>query len=192
MPLMPVSYTACSPASSSEPSTSARALSTTSSIRPGWMRPSVISRSRARRPTSRRTGSKHDTTTVSGVPSMMTSPPVAASNARMFRPSRPILQRPAALLETASTLFQATESLFDHLLAPLDLAATARGLLLECLARVHQLFLRREHDTLSGFPEQPFGLDRGGARRRLRRSALHAAPNQVEQHPCSDASAEEG
>src|SRR6266566_8712315 len=97
----------------------------------------------------------------------------------------PILQRPAALLETAGTLFQAAESL-------LDLAATARGLLLECLARIHQLFLRREHDTLSGFPEQPFGLHRGRARRRLRSSALHAAADQVEQHPCSDASAEEG
>src|SRR5256885_9276313 len=102
------------------------------------------------------------------------------------------LQRPAALLETAGTLFQATESLLDHLLAPLDLAATARGVLLEGLARGHQLFLRREHDTLSGFPEQPFGLHRGRARRRLRRSALHAAADQVEQHPCSDASAQEG
>src|SRR6266496_4670543 len=66
-------------------STSAFAFFTISSMRPGWMRPSAIRRSRARRPISRRTGSKQDTTTVSGVSSMMTSTPVAASNARMLR-----------------------------------------------------------------------------------------------------------
>jgi hypothetical protein len=48
--------------------------------------------SSARRATSRRTGSKHDTTTVSGVSSMMTSTPVASSNARMLRPSRPMMR----------------------------------------------------------------------------------------------------
>src|SRR5256885_12581592 len=42
-----------------------------------------------------------------------------------------------------STLFPYT-TLFRSL-APLDLAATARGLLLEGLARGHQLFLRREN-----------------------------------------------
>src|SRR5207244_4467334 len=194
MPLMPVSYTACSPASSSEPSTSARALSTTSSIRPGWMRPSVISRSRARRPTSRRTGSKHDTTTVSGVSSMMTSTPVAASNARMFRPSRPMI-RPFISSEgraTADTLLQPAEALLHQLLVPLDVAAPARGLFLEDLARLHELFLRREHHALSGFPQQPLGLRRGRSRRRLRRSALDPPPDQVEEHPRGDASAEEG
>src|SRR5213080_4953526 len=274
MPLMPVSYTACSPASRTEASTSARALSTTSSIRPGWMRPSVISRSRASRPTSRRTGSKHDTTTVSGVSSMMTSTPVAASNARIFRPSRPMIRpfissegratadtvvsavdsgasrwiakariflaslsalrracsfksraraaaslrassssrrsrpcfaswagrrascpsspRPAAQLEAAGPLFQAAESLLDELLVPLDVAAAARGLFLEGLARLHQLLLRGEDDALSCFPQEPLGLRCGRTRRRLRRSALHPAPRRIEQHSRGEASAEEG
>ena len=35
-------------------------------MRPGWMRPSCISRSRARRATSRRTGSKHESSTAPG------------------------------------------------------------------------------------------------------------------------------
>src|SRR2546429_9313642 len=65
----------------------------------------------------------------------------------------PILHRPAALLETEATLFQATEPLFAHQLAPFDLAATARGLPLECLARGHQLFLRGDPDTPSAFPQ---------------------------------------
>ncbi len=61
-------------------------------MRPGWMRPSDTSFSRASRATSRRIGSKHETTTVSGVSSMMTSTPVASSNARMLRPSRPMIR----------------------------------------------------------------------------------------------------
>ena len=73
-------------------STSLRDLLTTSSMRPGWMRPSDTSFSSASRAISRRTGSKHDTTTVSGVSSMMTSTPVASSNARMLRPSRPMMR----------------------------------------------------------------------------------------------------
>ena len=56
------------------------------------MRPSDTSFSSASRATSRRTGSKHETTTVSGVSSMMTSTPVASSNARMLRPSRPMMR----------------------------------------------------------------------------------------------------
>src|SRR2546425_439054 len=194
MPLMPVSYTACSPASSSEPSTSARALSTTSSIRPGWMRPSVMSRSRARRPTSRRTGSKHETTTVSGVSSMMTSTPVAASKARMFRPSRPMI-RPFISSEgratadtvlsavAAGALLQTAESLLHLLLVPLDVTAPARRLLLEGLARLHQLLLGREDHALSGLPEQALGLRGGRPRRRLHRSALDPPPDHVEHDP---------
>jgi len=50
----------------------------------GWIRPSETSFSSASRATSRRIGSKHETTTVSGVSSMMTSTPVASSNARIF------------------------------------------------------------------------------------------------------------
>jgi hypothetical protein len=67
-------------------------LATVSSIRPGWMRPSVISLVSAMRATSRRTGSKPDSTTASGVSSMMRSTPVACSSARMLRPSRPMMR----------------------------------------------------------------------------------------------------
>ena len=73
-------------------STSARALATTSSMRPGWMRPSAISLVMASRAISRRTGSKPDRMTVSGVSSMIRSIPVACSSARMLRPSRPMIR----------------------------------------------------------------------------------------------------
>src|ERR671927_276224 len=58
----------------------------------------------ATRPISRRTGSKHEMTTVSGVSSIMTSTPVAASNARIFLPSRPIT-RPFISSEGSTTPF---------------------------------------------------------------------------------------
>ena len=57
-PGTPASYAACSPAWRMTSSTSARALATTSSIRPGWIRPSAISLVSAIRAISRRTGSK--------------------------------------------------------------------------------------------------------------------------------------
>src|SRR5260370_243323 len=41
---------------------------------------------------SRRTGSKPERITASGVSSMIRSTPVAASSARMFRPSRPMMK----------------------------------------------------------------------------------------------------
>ncbi len=46
----------------------------------------------AMRATSRRTGSKPESTTVSGVSSMIRSMPVACSRARMLRPSRPMIR----------------------------------------------------------------------------------------------------
>ena len=46
----------------------------------------------ARRATSRRTGSNPERITASGVSSMIRSTPVAASKARMLRPSRPIMR----------------------------------------------------------------------------------------------------
>ena len=79
-----------SPVATISASISSWVAATTSSIRAGWMRPSSSSRTSASRATSRRTGSKPDTSTASGVSSTMTSTPVAASNARMLRPSRPI------------------------------------------------------------------------------------------------------
>ncbi len=71
---------------------SLRLLPTISSMRAGWMRPSAKSRSRVTRATSRRTGSNPERTTASGVSSTMTSTPVAASSARMLRPSRPMIR----------------------------------------------------------------------------------------------------
>ena len=68
---MPVSYAAASPVSRIATSTSFLDFATTSSMRPGWIRPSATSFSSERRATSRRTGSKHDMTTVSGVSSMI-------------------------------------------------------------------------------------------------------------------------
>src|SRR4051812_40061107 len=89
---MPSSYRICSAASRMEFSTSLRLLATTSSMRPGWMRPSATSFSSASRAVSRRMGSKPKRTTASGVSSMITSIPVACSKARMFRPSRPMMR----------------------------------------------------------------------------------------------------
>ena len=61
-------------------------------MRCGWMRPSSTSRSRVSRATSRRTGSKQDSSTASGVSSMIRLTPVTDSKARMFRPSRPMIR----------------------------------------------------------------------------------------------------
>ena len=61
-------------------------------MRCGWIRPSSTSFSRVSRPTSRRTGSKHDSSTASGVSSMITLTPVTDSKARMLRPSRPMMR----------------------------------------------------------------------------------------------------
>ncbi len=67
-------------------------FSTTSSIRAGWIRPFWMSRSRERRAISRRTGSKPEMTTTSGVSSMIMSTPVRFSRVRMLRPSRPMIR----------------------------------------------------------------------------------------------------
>src|SRR6266496_2534476 len=105
-------------------------------MRPGWMRPSAIRRSRASLPTARRTGSKHEITTVSGVSSIITSTPVAASNARMLRPSRPMM-RP---------FLESTHQLFLGLLRaqPRDLLEARTGILLpsgQCALAVEQLLV---------------------------------------------------
>ena len=67
-------------------------FATTSSMRAGWIRPSATSWWRARRHTSRRTGSNAEITIASGVSSTTISTPVAASRARMLRPSRPMMR----------------------------------------------------------------------------------------------------
>ena len=73
-------------------STCLRTLATTSSMRAGWIRPSVTSWCNAKRAISRRTGSNAESTIASGVSSTTISTPVAASKARMLRPSRPMMR----------------------------------------------------------------------------------------------------
>ena len=101
---MPTSASASRAARRHSSSTSVRLLSYTSSIRCGWIRPSRMSLSRVSRPTSRRTGSKHDSSTASGVSSMMTLTPVTDSKARMLRPSRPMMRPFISSLGRCSTL----------------------------------------------------------------------------------------
>ena len=60
-------------------------------MRCGWIRPSLTSRSRVSLPISRRTGSKQESSTASGVSSMIRLTPVTDSKARMLRPSRPMI-----------------------------------------------------------------------------------------------------
>ena len=66
-------------------------LATTSSIRAGWIRPSCTKRCRDSLAISLRTGSNPEMMIASGVSSTTISTPVAASSARIFRPSRPMI-----------------------------------------------------------------------------------------------------
>ena len=61
------------------------------------------------RPISRRTGSKHEMVTHSGVSSMMRFVPVSCSNERMLRPSRPMMRplRSSEGIWMALTVFSA-------------------------------------------------------------------------------------
>ena len=89
---MPTSTSASSAARWHSPSTSRCAAWKTSSIRWGWIRPSATSFSRVTRPISRRTGSKQESSTASGVSSTTRLTPVTDSKARMLRPSRPMMR----------------------------------------------------------------------------------------------------
>jgi hypothetical protein len=62
------------------------------SMRCGWMPAVETSFSSVSRPTSRRTGSKQESSTGLGVSSMIRLTPVTDSNARMLRPSRPMIR----------------------------------------------------------------------------------------------------
>ena len=106
IPVTPTSSAASSPFLSAVASTSPCAFSTTSSMRTGWIRPSCIRRSMVTRATWRRTGSKEESVTCIGVSSMSSSTPVAASSARMLRPSRPI-RRP--FISSLASLMCVTE-----------------------------------------------------------------------------------
>ena len=91
-PWMPKSITVRLPTSIISSSICLAVLATTSSIRAGWIRPSVTNLCKAKRAISLRTGSKQERIMASGVSSTMISTPVAASKARMFRPSRPMMR----------------------------------------------------------------------------------------------------
>ena len=73
-------------------SISSETLATISSMRVGWILPSRMRRCMASRAISRRTGSKPDNKTEPGVSSISTVTPVAASKARILRPSRPMIR----------------------------------------------------------------------------------------------------
>src|SRR5512139_4012720 len=77
----PRSNIACSPASRIAWSVSFLTFSTTSSMRAGWMRPSAMSRSSEIFAIWRRTGSKAERMTASGVSSMIRSTPLAPDDA---------------------------------------------------------------------------------------------------------------
>ena len=91
-PWIPKSIVVRLPVSMISSSTCLRTFATTSSMRAGWIRPSVTNWCKARRAISRRTGSNADNTIASGVSSTTISTPVAASSARMLRPSRPMIR----------------------------------------------------------------------------------------------------
>src|SRR3712207_8360527 len=91
-------------------------------MRPGWILPSCTSRSIETRATSRLTGSKQEMTTVSGVSSMMTSTPVAASNARMLdRKSTRLNSSHANISYAVFCLKKTEEQLMDVPLNPHDI-----------------------------------------------------------------------
>ena len=72
-------------------------------MRAGWILPSPTSFSSVILAASRRTGSKHESTTASGVSSTIRLTPVVASNARMLRPSRPMMRPFMSSLGRANT-----------------------------------------------------------------------------------------
>ena len=91
-PCIPRSITVRFPISTISSSICLVVFSTTSSIRAGCIRPSVTSLCSERRAISRRTESKQERIIASGVSSTIISTPVAASRARMLRPSRPMIR----------------------------------------------------------------------------------------------------
>jgi len=110
-------------------STSFLALPTTFSIRAGWMRPSATNLPRAMRATSRRTGSKLEIITASGVSSTTMSTPVAFSIARMFRPPRPMIRPFTSSLGsgTVETETSATASVATRCMVPTTISRARRS-----------------------------------------------------------------
>ena len=96
-------------------------------MRVGWIRPSWISRERATRAISRRTGSKLVIVTTSGVSSMIRSQPVAASKARMLRPSRPMM-RPLISSDGSGTTEAVSSAVISEVMRCMTVASTLRAL----------------------------------------------------------------
>ena len=92
MPCIPRSIHVLFPVSSISSSSCFCTLVTTSSMRAGWILPSITSWWRASLATSLLTGSNAERRIASGVSSTTISTPVAASRARMFLPSRPMMR----------------------------------------------------------------------------------------------------
>ena len=90
-PWIPNSITVRSPISAICSSNWRRVLSTTSSIRAGCIRPSATNLCKLKRAISLLNGSNEDNKIASGVSSTIKSTPVAASMARMLRPSLPMI-----------------------------------------------------------------------------------------------------
>ena len=173
---MPNSRAVASPSWRIFSQSSERTFSTISSMRAGWIRPSTMSFSRAWRATSRRRGSNAEMTIASGVSSMMRSTPVAASRARMLRPSRPMM-RPFRSSEGSSTT---RDRRLDHRVRRETLDRHAddpprflRGLLVGFLLDAADEAGGLEPGlVLDGFDEVALGVDRRQARDLLEPLAL--------------------
>ena len=117
-------------------------------MRCGWIRPSLTSRSRVRRPISRRTGSKHDRSTASGVSSMIRLTPVTDSKARMLRPSRPMIlpfisspgrcmtETTDSLVCSTATRWMASVTILRARLSASDLAVASMSLIDSAASRL--------------------------------------------------------
>ena len=90
-PWIPNSMMVLSPISITCSSSCLRVFSTTSSILAGWILPSLTNLCKAKRAISLLNGSNEERTIASGVSSTTRSTPVAASIARILRPSLPII-----------------------------------------------------------------------------------------------------
>ncbi len=148
MSVMPSPVTASSPARRQISSISALPRSYASSMRCGWIRPSLTRRSSVRRPISRRTGSKHERSTASGVSSMIRLTPVTDSKARMLRPSRPMIlpfisspgrcitETTDSLVCSTATRWMASVTIFRARLSASDLAVASMSLIDSAASRL--------------------------------------------------------
>jgi hypothetical protein len=107
-----------------------------------------MSRSSVSRAISRRTGSKQERSTASGVSSMMRLTPVTDSKARMFRPSRPMMrpfisslgrwstETTDSLVCSVATRWMASVTIFLARLSPSDLASCSMSLTMSAASRL--------------------------------------------------------